>query len=118
MHLLGGQPAAQTDVEHGRALGGGASCGEVVASLITLRELASSFGDVVDDGERGARSLGGSVAAATGQVFDDLVREIEELQRDLIHVEAFVIEGHRERDRERERAEALARSAARERLLT
>ena len=57
------------------------------------------------------------MAAATGQVLDDLVRQIEEVQRDLIHIEAFVIEGHRERDRERERADALG-SAARERLQT
>src|SRR5436309_3372986 len=39
------------------------------------------------------------------EVLDDLVREVEELEGQLIHVDAFVIERHREREGEREREE-------------
>ena len=68
--------------------------------------------------ESEARWLVGQVSAPPRQVLDDPIGEIEELQRDLVYVEAFVVEGHRERERDRERADALGRSAARERLQT
>ena len=65
--------------------------------------------------ERCARELVGKMAPATREILDDLVGEIEELERELIDVEAFVIEWHRVREGERERGEVPPRGGSQHR---
>ena len=111
--VVGDELAAEADIEHRSRLGGGAHRRQVIATLVALGELASALRDVVHDRERRASELVGEVPAPARQLLDDFVGEIEEVERELLDVEAFVVERHREREGERERRDAHLQVARR-----
>ena len=59
-----------------------------------LGELASSLGDVEDDGSRGSSQLVGEVAMTGGQGQDDAVGKRDEVDGGGVDIESFVVEVH------------------------
>ena len=82
------------DIEDSSALGAGASSDSVEASLLGLRELAGTFGDVEHDRGRSASELVGEVAVTGRQSREDAVGDADEIHGRVVDVESFVIEVH------------------------
>jgi len=94
MSLVGDELASHADVEHRRRLRRRTHGRQVIPSLVTLGELPGALCYVVDDRRGSPRQLIGQVPAATGELLDYLVGEIEEVERDLVDLEALMIEWH------------------------
>ena len=88
------EPQSRADVEESRGFCRGASRREVVASLVGLRELARSFGQIQHDRRRRSCQLVRQMPSPARQPLDDFVREHQKIQRDEVHVETLVIEDH------------------------
>src|SRR5580658_1397069 len=82
------QPDA--DVEDRRALRRRAQRDEVIAPLVGPRKLAGALCDVERDRGRGAGELVGDMAAAAGEVLDEVGRKGEEGEGGLVDDEALV----------------------------
>ena len=80
-----------TNVQDSGALGGGATSPEVERGLVLGRKLACALRNVENDAERGSLQLVGQVAAATGQLFDNVVRAGNEIDCELVNVKLLVI---------------------------
>ena len=86
--------STDSDVEDRCALGRGAASDPIEVGLGGLGELASSLGDVEDDGSRGSSQLVCEVAMPGRQGQDDAVGKRDEVDGGGVDIESFVVEVH------------------------
>ena len=89
-----GLAAPVDDLEDRRGLGRGPTRDPIEPALLVGAELARTLGDVEDDGRSRPVELVLEVRATRRHLLDDRVADIEDLQRALVHVETFMVEGH------------------------
>src|SRR4029078_11497830 len=62
--------------------------------LVRFGELPRSLGDVEHDRRRGATKLISQMASTSGQVLNRVVSQNEKIERELVNIEALMIERH------------------------
>ena len=93
--INGERVASHEDIDTGRALQGRAPRNLEESLSVSQRTLAVAFGDVLRNRLRGAQQLVARMPVGTRQSLGHLKGPGDELERKSIHVELFVVEGHR-----------------------